>query len=89
MIVHRRAVLTGAAALIVAGGARAAILNAAGEVAVAAFLGGAVGFLEIAAIVADTLERFDPPAPQTLDAVLDIDREARRLAAERVEERVA
>ena len=78
-----------ARAAVEAGGARPAILNAANEVAVAAFLGGAVGFLEIAAIVADTLERFDPPAPQTLDAVLDIDREARRLAAERVEERVA
>jgi len=78
-----------ARAAVEAGGARPAILNAANEVAVAAFLDGAVGFLEIAAIVADTLECFDPPAPQTLDAVLDIDREARRLAAERVKERVA
>jgi len=78
-----------ARAAVEAGGARPAILNAANEVAVAAFLGGAGGFLEIAAIVADTLERFDPPAPQTLDAVLDIDLEARRLAAERVEEGVA
>ncbi|WEK42669.1 MAG: 1-deoxy-D-xylulose-5-phosphate reductoisomerase [Candidatus Sphingomonas colombiensis] len=72
-----------------AGGARPAILNAANEVAVAAFLDGRAGFLEIAAIVDDTLQRFDPPAPKTLDAVLDIDREARRLAAERVKERVA
>lgn len=72
-----------------AGGARPAVLNAANEVAVAAFLAGGARFLEIAAIVADTLERFDPPAPQTLDAVLDIDREARRLAAECVKERVA
>ena len=45
--------------------------------------------LEIAAIVADTLERYDPPAPETLDAVLDIDREARAIAEERVKERVA
>ncbi|WP_298670108.1 1-deoxy-D-xylulose-5-phosphate reductoisomerase [uncultured Sphingomonas sp.] len=72
-----------------AGGARPAILNAANEVAVAAFLDGRAGFLEIAAIVDDTLQRFDPPAPETLDAVLDIDREARRLAVERVRERVA
>ena len=72
-----------------AGGARPAILNAANEVAVAAFLGGGIAFLEIAAIVEDILQRFDPPAPRTLDAVLDIDREARRLAAERVKERVA
>ncbi len=74
---------------VAAGGGRPAILNAANEVAVAAFLGGGIAFLEIAAIVEDILQRFDPPAPRTLDAVLDIDREARRLAAERVKERVA
>ena len=48
-----------------AGGARPAILNAANEVAVAAFLARRIGFLEIAAIVADTLERYDPPAPDS------------------------
>ena len=63
-----------------AGGARPAILNAANEVAVAAFLAGEIGFLEIAAIVSDTLDRYDPPAPATLDAVLAIDAEARRQA---------
>ena len=63
-----------------AGGARPAILNAANEVAVAAFLAGRIGFLEIAAIVSDTLDRYDPPAPATLDAVLAIDAEARRQA---------
>jgi 1-deoxy-D-xylulose-5-phosphate reductoisomerase len=63
-----------------AGGARPAILNAANEVAVAAFLGGRIGFLEIAAIVADTLDRYDPPAPRTLDDVLAVDREARSIA---------
>ena len=57
--------------------------------AVAAFLGGRTGYLEIAAIVGDILDRYDPPAPETLDAVLDIDREARALAEERVKERVA
>ncbi len=72
-----------------AGGGHPAILNAANEVAVAAFLGGRTGYLEIAAIVGDILDRYDPPAPETLDAVLDIDREARALAEERVKERVA
>jgi len=67
-----------------AGGARPAILNAANEVAVAAFLGGRAGFLEIAAIVADTLACYDPLAPDSLDAVLAIDAEARRIAGERV-----
>jgi 1-deoxy-D-xylulose-5-phosphate reductoisomerase len=72
-----------------AGGARPAILNAANEVAVAAFLAGAIGFLEIAAIVDDTLQRYDPAAPETLDAVLAIDAEARRRAGERVKDCVA
>ncbi len=72
-----------------AGGARPAILNAANEVAVEAFLRRRIGFLEIAAIVADTLECYDPAAPETLDAVLAIDAEARRVAGERVKDCVA
>ena len=72
-----------------AGGARPAILNAANEIAVAAFLERRIGFLEIAAIVADTLDRYDPPAPDTLDDVLIVDAEARRLAGERVKDCVA
>jgi 1-deoxy-D-xylulose-5-phosphate reductoisomerase len=71
-----------------AGGARPAILNAANEVAVAAFLDRRIGFLEIAAIVADTLDRYDPTAPQTLDDVLAIDGEARIIAGERVKDGV-
>jgi 1-deoxy-D-xylulose-5-phosphate reductoisomerase len=71
---------------LTAGGARPAILNAANEVAVAAFLAGKIGFLEIAAIVADTLDCYDPPAPETLDDVLAIDDEARTIAGERVED---
>ena len=69
-----------------AGGARPAILNAANEIAVAAFLARRIGFLEIAAIVADTLDRYDPPAPVTLDDVLLVDAETRRLAGERVKD---
>ncbi|WP_267386485.1 1-deoxy-D-xylulose-5-phosphate reductoisomerase [Sphingomonas sp. GC_Shp_3] len=69
-----------------AGGARPAILNAANEIAVAAFLDGQIGFLEIAAIVEDTLERYDPPAPGALADVLAVDGEARRVAAERVKD---
>ncbi len=72
-----------------AGGARPAVLNAANEIAVAAFLDGRVGFLEIAAIVEDILDSYDPAAPATLDDVLVIDAGARRLAAERVKDKVA
>ncbi len=72
-----------------AGGARPAILNAANEVAVAAFLAGRIGFLEIAAIVDHTLNRYDPPAPETLDAVIAVDARARIVAGERAEDRTA
>ncbi len=72
-----------------AGGARPAILNAANEVAVAAFLAGRLGFLEIAAISADTLASYDPVAPESLEAVWAIDAEARRIAGERVKDGVA
>ena len=75
-----------ARAALDAGGARPAILNAANEIAVDAFLRGRARFLEIAAIVADVLDCYDPPAPLTLDAVLAIDAEARSLADARVKD---
>jgi len=64
-----------------AGGARPAILNGANEVAVAAFLAGEIGFLDIASIVAETLRCCDRPAAQTVEDVLEIDRAARGEAA--------
>jgi 1-deoxy-D-xylulose-5-phosphate reductoisomerase len=67
-----------------AGGARPAILNAANEVAVEAFLQRRIGFLEIAAIVEHTISCYDPAAPDSVDAVLAIDAQARILAGERV-----
>jgi 1-deoxy-D-xylulose-5-phosphate reductoisomerase len=70
-----------ARAAATAGGARPAILNAANEVAVAAFLAGRIGFLEIATIVEDTLSDYDPPAPHGIGDVLEIDRAARAHAA--------
>ena len=63
-----------------AGGARPAILNAANEVAVAAFLARRIGFLAIADVVESVLDRYDPPSPATIDAVLEIDRAARMAA---------
>ena len=69
-----------ARAALVAGGARPAVLNAANEEAVSAFLGKRVAFLDIAAIVAEVLDRFDPPSPATLDDVFEIDTTARQEA---------
>ncbi|WP_395611585.1 1-deoxy-D-xylulose-5-phosphate reductoisomerase [Allosphingosinicella sp.] len=70
-----------ARAALAAGGAKPAILNAANEVAVASFLDKRLGFLDIASLVGDVLAQFDPRAPTSIDAVLEIDGEARRVAA--------
>ena len=67
-----------------AGGARPAILNAANEIAVAAFLSGEIGFLSIAAVAEDVLSTFDPPVPTSLADVLEIDRAARVAALQAV-----
>ena len=70
-----------ARAALAAGRAKPAILNAANEVAVASFLDKRLGFLDIASLVGEVLARFDPQAPTSIDAVLEIDGEARRVAA--------
>jgi len=69
-----------AKAALADGGAKPAILNAANEIAVSAFLDSRLGFLDIATIASETLDRFDPPAPHTIDDVLDVDRRAREIA---------
>jgi 1-deoxy-D-xylulose-5-phosphate reductoisomerase len=68
-----------------AGGAAPAVLNAANEVAVAAFLAGQIAFTDISALVAQTLDRDLPPAPASLDDVLAVDGEARARAAAMLE----
>ncbi|MBL8630277.1 MAG: 1-deoxy-D-xylulose-5-phosphate reductoisomerase, partial [Rhodospirillaceae bacterium] len=70
-----------------AGGAAPTVLNAANEVAVGRFLGGDIGFLDIAANVEHALERVmahsaAPQALTTLDDILAADGEARRIAKE-------
>lgn len=75
-----------------AGRGAPAIFNAANEVAVAAFLNGQIGFLDIAACVSDSLERGEAYGvasvqPSDFEAVLDVDRQGRRLAMDAVEQR--
>jgi 1-deoxy-D-xylulose-5-phosphate reductoisomerase len=70
-----------ARAALVAGGPKPAILNAANEIAVASFLESRIGFLDIASVAGATLASFDPPAPRSIEDVLEIDREARVIAA--------
>ncbi len=64
-----------------AGGSAPAILNAANEVAVAAFLAGQIRFTRIAAVVDETLQRSnDAPRPASLEEVLSVDKAARAQA---------
>ena len=67
---------------LVAGGSAPTVLNAANEVAVHAFLDRQIGFLDIAKIVGQTLERIPRIEIDALDAVAEIDREARIVARE-------
>jgi len=59
------------------------ILNAANEVAVSAYLGGAIGFLEIARVAEETLEVAagrNWAEPDSVEAALALDAEGRRIA---------
>jgi len=68
-----------------AGGAKSVALNAADEVAVAAFLDGAIRFNDIARIIKDVLGETPARPAESIKQVLTMDAEARRLARERVE----
>ena len=65
-----------------AGNSAPAMLNAANEVAVAAFLDGRVGYLEIASIIEDVLSLEPVVALEDLDAVFTADAKARTLAGQ-------
>lgn len=67
------------------GGSAPTILNAANEVAVEAFLGGRVGFLDITRIVEQTLAKVDGGPLTDLAAVHAADTTARRFAARLVD----
>jgi 1-deoxy-D-xylulose-5-phosphate reductoisomerase len=62
------------------GGTAPTVLNAANEVAVAAFLAGRLGFLEIAAVVEATLEARGDELGDGLEQILSVDAEAPRHA---------
>jgi 1-deoxy-D-xylulose-5-phosphate reductoisomerase len=64
-----------------AGGGAPTILSAANEVAVELFLGRRLGFTAIADLAAAVLDRLGAPEAASLEAVLDLDASARRVAA--------
>lgn len=69
---------------MLAGGTAPAVLNAANEIAVDAFLDQRLGFSAIARVVEDVLDS-EPVAPaSSLEAIVDADRRARNAAVRRV-----
>jgi 1-deoxy-D-xylulose-5-phosphate reductoisomerase len=68
-----------------ADGSAPAVLNAANEVAVAAFLAGQLPFTDIAAVVEQTLAHLAAlPAPRDISALMAVDEQARILAEREV-----
>ena len=67
-----------------AGGAKTVALNAADEVAVAAFLEGSITFDEIPGIIEDAVSASNSGKLESIAKVLEADTEARRYTQERV-----
>jgi 1-deoxy-D-xylulose-5-phosphate reductoisomerase len=67
---------------LAAGGTAPAVLNAANEVAVSAFLQGRVGFLSIPTLVEDTLAALPRQPADSLDTLIAADADARRHATQ-------
>jgi len=64
------------------GGSAPLVFNAANEIAVSAFLSNRIGFLQISDIIEQTLSKFAQKTQNDLQALLSLDSEARRIAAE-------
>ncbi|NNH39346.1 1-deoxy-D-xylulose-5-phosphate reductoisomerase [Acinetobacter terrae] len=62
------------------GGLAPAILNAANEIAVAAFLKNSIGFTEIPQVVEQTLNQVQSGAAESIELILQVDRVARSVA---------
>ncbi len=62
------------------GGSAPAILNAANETAVSAFLQNKIKFLDIADIVKKVLDKMDVVSKYTIEEIIEIDRKAREIA---------
>jgi 1-deoxy-D-xylulose-5-phosphate reductoisomerase len=74
---------------LMAGGGAPTILNAANETAVALFLDRRLGFLDIAAVVEETLAALPPSRPDGLEAIIALDQAARAEACRQAEARAA
>jgi len=66
------------------GGTSPAVYNAANEMAVEAFLQERLGFFEMGEVVSDTLDRLGGTTIESLEHVLEVDREARVICGESI-----
>jgi 1-deoxy-D-xylulose-5-phosphate reductoisomerase len=73
----------------VAGGTAPCTLNAANEIAVHAFLAGRLRFLEIAAVIEETLQELPAAPVHSFESLGEADARARRVASELVATRAA
>ena len=69
------------------GGAAPTVLNAANEIAVGCFLAGRIGFMDIASLVAQALEKSTAAAPASIDDVVALDRTTRDAMGAMIEAR--
>ncbi|AMW78984.1 1-deoxy-D-xylulose-5-phosphate reductoisomerase [Acinetobacter sp. TGL-Y2] len=66
------------------GGLAPAILNAANEIAVDAFLNEKIGFMDIPQVVEFTLDHLENSSADSLDLILEVDIQARDIASKRI-----
>jgi len=76
-------------AALKAGGAAPAVLNAANEIATAAFLQEKIAFLDIPRLIDATLQQLGGEAGESLEELLAVDARARSVTAESVTEGIA
>jgi len=67
------------------GGSAAVVLNAANEIAVEAFLGERIGFLDIVRTSQQSLEKFPSEEPESIEHIQELDKKARALAMQIVD----
>jgi len=81
---HRFPCLKLAAEVQSEGGVSPTVMNAANEVAVQSFLEEKVRFTDIYKVVASVMENFEPVCVNSVEAIIEIDKQARQLAHQKV-----
>ena len=69
---------------MIAGGVMPAVLNAANEIAVDAFLMNQIGFLQIPQIVEYTLNQVQNERAESIEQILSVDQQARKIASQQI-----